>query len=72
MLIYLTTNKGAVLRERETEFYQQLVRLRDRDEFVVAEFADFVDRIRETVSSHLHRLVMVQVVLHLYITIFQY
>jgi len=52
--------QGAVLRERETEFYQQLVRLRDRDEFVVAEFADFVDRIRETVSSHLHRLVMVQ------------
>lgn len=52
--------QGAVLRERETEFYQQLVELRDKETFVISDFAEFVDRIRETVSSHLHHLVMKQ------------
>jgi len=52
--------QGAVLKEREAEFYQALTKLRDREEFVVAEFGQFVDRIRESVSSHLHHLVVVE------------
>jgi len=52
--------QGAVLREREAEFYQALAKLRDREEFVVSEFGQFVDRIRESVSSHLHHLVVVE------------
>ena len=52
--------QGAVLREREAEFYQALTKLRDREEFVVSEFGQFVDRIRESVSSHLHHLVVVE------------
>ena len=34
--------------------------LRDKETFVISDFAEFVDRIRETVSSHLHHLVMKQ------------
>jgi len=52
--------QGAVLREREAEFYQDLSKLRDKEEFVVTEFSRFVDRIRESVSSHLHHLVVVE------------
>merc|ERR1712142_801381 len=52
--------QGAVLREREAEFYQDLSKLRDKEEFVVTEFSRFVDRIRESVSSHLHHLVGVE------------
>jgi len=52
--------QGAVLREREAEFYQALTKLRDKEEFVVAEFSQFVDRIRESVSTHLHHLVVVE------------
>lgn len=52
--------QGAVLREREAEFYQALTKLRDREEFVVSEFGQFVDRIMKSVSSHLHHLVVVE------------
>jgi hypothetical protein len=38
--------QGAVLREKEGEFYQELARLRDRDSFLVGEFSAFVDKIR--------------------------
>ena len=40
--------QGAVLREKEGEFYQQLATLRDRDSFLVGEFSAFVDSIRYT------------------------
>jgi hypothetical protein len=38
--------QGAVLREKEAEFYQQLATLRDRDSFLLGEFSAFVDTIR--------------------------
>lgn len=50
--------QGEVLRQRETELYQTLAQLRDQEEFVVTEFAKFVDGIRESVSSHLYQLVV--------------
>jgi len=50
--------QGAVLREREAEFYQALARLRDKEEFVVSEFSQFVETVRESVSSHLHSLLV--------------
>ncbi|XP_023339634.1 gamma-tubulin complex component 4 isoform X2 [Eurytemora carolleeae] len=50
--------QGAVLRDREAEFYQELARLRDKTVFEVADFTNFVDKIRETVSEHLHTLMM--------------
>ena len=39
--------QGAVLRDREAEFYQELSRLRDNEVFEVGEFSNFVDNIRE-------------------------
>lgn len=53
-------SQGAVLKEKEAEFYQELSRLRDKEMFEVEEFCSFVDRIREAVSSHLHNLVMIE------------
>lgn len=53
-------SQGAVLRDKEAEFYQELARLRDKEMFEVQEFASFVDQIREAVSLHLHNLVMVE------------
>jgi len=50
--------QGAVLRDREAEFYQDLSRLRDKQVFQVQQFSNFVDNIRETVSCHLHDLMM--------------
>jgi len=50
--------QGAVLRDKEVDFYQELSRLRDKDDFEVREFSNFVDTIRETVSCHLHDLMM--------------
>lgn len=50
--------QGDVLRSRELELYTTLTALRDREQFVVTEFAQFVDKIRESVSSHLHHLVV--------------
>ena len=52
--------QGEVLRRRETELYQALARLRDRDEFVVTEFAGIVERLREGVSAHLYQLVVTE------------
>jgi len=49
---------GEVLRERETDLYQQLTELRDKQEFRISEFERFVDGIRETASKHLHTLVL--------------
>ena len=49
--------QGAVLRDREEQFFTELARLRDK-EFMVTEFSREVDRIKETVSNHLHHLVM--------------
>jgi len=50
--------QGAVLKDREAEFYHELSRLRDKEVFEVGEFSAFVDNIRETVSCHLHNLMM--------------
>ena len=50
--------QGDVLRQRETEMYRALAQLRDQDQFVVGEFCKFVDGVRESVSSHLHHLVV--------------
>ena len=64
--------QGDVLESRELEFYRELARLRDSTSFSVTEFARctctctytctwrFVDRIRESVSCHLHRLVVTE------------
>ena len=45
--------QGAVLQDREEQFFTELARLWDKEEFVVTEFSQVVDRIRETVSNHL-------------------
>jgi len=50
--------QGDVLRQRETELYEALGKLRDKEEFVVSEFSGFVERIRESVSGHLYHLVV--------------
>ena len=50
--------QGDVLRQREAEMYQALAQLRDQEEFEVGEFSKFVDSVRESVSSHLHKLVV--------------
>ena len=46
------------MQDREAEFYHELSRLRDKEVFEVGEFSAFVDNIRETVSCHLHNLMM--------------
>ena len=46
--------QGAVLRDREEQLFTELARLREK----VTEFSQVVDRVRETVSNHLHHLVM--------------
>ena len=50
--------QGDVLRQRETEMYQALAKLRDQEDFVVGEFSKFVNNVRESVSAHLHHLVV--------------
>jgi len=50
--------QGEVLRQRESELYQSLSQLRDKEVFVMSEFGKFVDKIRESVSSHLYQLVV--------------
>ena len=50
--------QGEVLQQRETELYQALSELRDREEFVLTEFGKFVDKIRDSVSVHLYQLVV--------------
>ena len=50
--------QGDVLKQREAEMYQALAQLRDQEEFEVGEFSKFVDSVRESVSSHLHKLVV--------------
>ena len=39
--------QGAVLQDREEQFFTELAGLRDKEEFVVTEFSQVVDRIRE-------------------------
>ena len=50
--------QGDVLRQRETEMFQALAKLRDQEDFVVGEFSKFVNNVRESVSAHLHHLVV--------------
>ena len=38
--------------------YQALAKLRDQEDFVVGEFSKFVNNVRESVSAHLHHLVV--------------
>jgi len=47
-----------VLRDDELQLYNQLSELRDRMEFRVADFERFVDSVRDTVSRHLHGLIL--------------
>ncbi len=42
------------MRDREEQLFTELARLREK----VTEFSQVVDRVRETVSNHLHHLVM--------------
>ena len=51
-------SQGAVLREREAEFYQRMAALRDQPEFLSGDFERFVDGIGDTASRHLHGLLM--------------
>ncbi len=51
-------SRGAVLMEKEQEFYGELAKLADSSEFKVADFERFVDSVRETASRHLHTLVL--------------
>ena len=41
-----------------TLLYNQLCQLRDETEFRVADFERFVDSVRDTVSRHLHNLIL--------------
>ena len=50
--------QGDVLRSREMEFYKELAKLRDSKVFSVTEFGGLVERVRESVSGHLHSLVV--------------
>merc|ERR1711962_681756 len=43
---------------REMEFYKDLAKLRDSKVFSVTEFGSLVERVRESVSGHLHSLVV--------------
>ena len=47
-----------VLKDKEAIFYEQLSLLRENEEFRLADFERFVDSVRETVSQHLHTLIM--------------
>ena len=47
-----------VLKDKEALFYDQLSLLRENEEFRLADFERFVDSVRETVSQHLHTLMM--------------
>ena len=47
-----------VLKDKEAIFYDQLSLLRENEEFRLADFERFVDSVRETVSQHLHSLIM--------------
>jgi len=50
--------QGDVLQSREMEFYKELAKLRDSKVFSVTEFGSLVERVRESVSGHLHSLVV--------------
>ena len=49
-----------MLRALQVEFYTVLAALRDSQRFSVVEFAKYVNKTRESVSSNLHQLVVKQ------------
>jgi len=53
-----SSTKKDVLKEEEVALYNQLCQLRDETEFRVADFERFVDSVRDTVSRHLHNLIL--------------